>query len=63
MAERIAVHAGGIAVVGDLLYVADTVFGVRLFRLGDVMRVEGSGAHGHGWRSGSPWLTWAATGT
>jgi hypothetical protein len=38
----VPVHAGGIAVWGDLLYVADTVFGVRLFRLGDVMRVPGS---------------------
>ncbi len=35
----VAVHAGGIAVWGDLLYVADTVSGVRLFRLGDAMRV------------------------
>jgi hypothetical protein len=43
----VAVHAGGIAVHGDLLYVADTVSGVRLFRLGDVMRVGGSGARGH----------------
>jgi hypothetical protein len=35
----VPVHAGGIAVVGDLLYVADTVSGVRLFRLSDVLRV------------------------
>ena len=35
----VPVHAGGIAVLGDLLYVADTVAGVRVFRLGDVLRV------------------------
>jgi hypothetical protein len=35
----VRVHAGGIAVRGDLLYVADTLFGLRIFRLGDVMRV------------------------
>jgi hypothetical protein len=35
----VPVHAGGIAVHGDLLHVADTVFGVRLFRLRDVLRV------------------------
>jgi hypothetical protein len=33
----VPVHAGGIAVHGDLLYVADTLVGVRLFRLGDVL--------------------------
>jgi len=36
--RAVKVHAGGIAVYGDLLYVADTVSGLRLFRLGDVMR-------------------------
>jgi hypothetical protein len=36
----VPVHAGGIAVLGDLLYVADTLFGVRLFRLRDAMRVR-----------------------
>jgi hypothetical protein len=36
---RVGVHAGGIAVVGDLLYVADTLGGVRVFRLGDVVAV------------------------
>ena len=35
----VPVHAGGIAVLGDLLYVADTWAGVRVFRLGDVVRV------------------------
>jgi len=35
----VPVHAGGIAVHGDLLHVADTVFGVRVFRPGDVLRV------------------------
>ncbi|MFH5823407.1 hypothetical protein [Georgenia sp. AZ-5] len=34
----VRVHAGGIAVVGGLLYVADTLHGVRIFRLDDVMR-------------------------
>jgi len=37
----VPVHAGGIAVQGDLLYVADTAFGARVFRLGDVMRLPG----------------------
>ncbi|GAA2724397.1 hypothetical protein [Cellulomonas aerilata] len=36
---RVGVHAGGIAVVGDLLYVADTLGGVRVFRLADVVAV------------------------
>lgn len=35
----VPVHAGGIAVLGDLLYVADTLAGVRVFRLGDVVHV------------------------
>jgi len=35
----VPVHAGGIAVVGDLLHVADTIAGVRVFRLSDVLRV------------------------
>lgn len=35
----VPVHAGGIAVLGDLLYVADTYAGVRVFRLDDVLRV------------------------
>ena len=34
----VRVHAGGIAAVGDLLYVADTLHGVRVFRLGDLLR-------------------------
>ena len=34
----VPVHAGGIAVRGNLLYVADTIAGVRVFRLGDVLR-------------------------
>jgi hypothetical protein len=60
---RVPVHAGGIAVVGDLLYVADTRAGVRLFRLDDVARADtrrlpsdlpGSGAWRalRAWRSG-----------
>lgn len=35
----VPVHAGGIAVLGDLLYVADTRAGVRVFRLSDVLRI------------------------
>ncbi len=35
----VPVHAGGIAVHGEHLLVADTLFGVRVFRLGDVMAV------------------------
>lgn len=35
----VPVHAGGIAVLGDLLYVADTFAGVRVFSLSDVARV------------------------
>lgn len=34
----VPVHAGGISVVGDRLLVADTLRGVRVFRLGDVLR-------------------------
>lgn len=36
---RVPVHAGGIAVLGGLLYVADTRAGVRVFRLDDVLRL------------------------
>ena len=35
----VPVHAGGIAALGDLVYVADTFAGVRVFRLADVVRV------------------------
>ena len=47
--STVPVHAGGIAVCGDLLYVADTLFGARVFRLGDVMRIprRRRGAHGY----------------
>ena len=37
---RVRVHAGGIAVHGGHLYVADTLFGVRVFRLHDLMQVR-----------------------
>ncbi|MGY1808571.1 hypothetical protein ACI8AF_14480 [Blastococcus sp. SYSU D00669] len=40
---RVPVHAGGIAVCGDLLHVADTLAGVRVFRLGDVLRAPRGG--------------------
>lgn len=47
---RVPAHAGGIAVRGDMLYVADTDSGVRLFRLGDVLRVvEPPAATRRGW--------------
>jgi len=39
----VPVHAGGMAVLGDLLYVADTIAGVRVFRLSDVLHVPGRG--------------------
>jgi hypothetical protein len=35
----VPVHAGGIAVCGEFLLVADTLLGVRVFHLGDIMRV------------------------
>ena len=37
-AAPVRVHAGGLAVVGDLLYVADTLLGVRVFRLDDLQQ-------------------------
>jgi hypothetical protein len=39
LVRPVPVHAGGIAVHGDVLHVADTLFGVRVFRLGDLLRV------------------------
>ncbi|WP_157943932.1 hypothetical protein [Blastococcus atacamensis] len=50
----VPVHAGGIAVHGDHVLVADTRRGVRIFRLGDVLALpqDSSGAAGkasHGW--------------
>jgi hypothetical protein len=46
-AGTVRVHAGGIAVLGDLLFVADTVFGVRVFRLADVLRVPSPARSGY----------------
>ena len=37
----VGVHAGGIAVHGDHLLVADTLFGLRVFRLADLVRLPG----------------------
>ena len=37
--RSVPVHAGGIAVLGDLLYVADTLAGVRVFDLRDLAQV------------------------
>ena len=42
----VPVHAGGIAVHGDVLLLADTLAGVRVFRLDDVMAVPGRGPRG-----------------
>ena len=42
----VTVHAGGIAVHGDHLFVADTLFGFRVFRLADLLRVPGRPRHG-----------------
>ena len=39
--RTVRVHAGGIAVHGDHLFVADTLFGFRVFRLADLMRLPG----------------------
>jgi len=49
----VPVPAGCIAVHGDLLFVADTVFGMRIFRLGDVLRVPRglAGTDAGGWRA------------
>lgn len=40
--ERVKTHAGGIAVVGRRLYVADTWDGLRVFDLGRMMRARGA---------------------
>ena len=42
----VPVHAGGIAVSGDLLLVADTLFGLRVFALADLMRVPAATGEG-----------------
>lgn len=42
----VPVHAGGIAVSGDLLLVADTLSGVRVFRLADLARAPAPGRWG-----------------
>ena len=44
--RSVPVHAGGIAVSGGLLLVADTVFGLRVFRLADVMRTPPAAGRG-----------------
>lgn len=56
----VRVHAGGLAWVGDLLYVPDTRHGFRVFALDSLLRVDGSdnaligrqsdGFHAHGYR-------------
>ena len=51
---NVRVHVGGIAVLGDRLHVADTVFGVRVFRLEDILRVPRRPLRA---RAGA-WLRW-----
>ena len=43
----VGVHAGGLALVGDRLYVAATYGGLRRFELGDILRVRGRGPFGY----------------
>lgn len=38
--RAVKIHAGGMAWFGDLLYVADTVHGFRVFDLGRILRVD-----------------------
>jgi hypothetical protein len=45
--DPVRVHAGGIACVGDRLFVAATFGGIREFRLSDITRAPG--ARGHRW--------------
>jgi hypothetical protein len=43
----VEVHAGGLAWVGDSLFVAATFGGLREFRLADIVRLPGRGLFGH----------------
>ena len=43
----VGIHAGGLALVGDRLYVAATYGGLRRFELGDILRVRGRGPFGY----------------
>ena len=43
----VEIHAGGLAVVGDRLYVAATYGGLRTFVLSDILRVRGRGPFGY----------------
>ncbi|MEO7721076.1 MAG: hypothetical protein ABIS08_04070 [Pseudolysinimonas sp.] len=43
----VAIHAGGLAVVGTRLYVAATYGGLRRFDLDDILRVRGRGPFGY----------------
>jgi hypothetical protein len=45
--RAVEIHAGGLAVVGDRLYVAATYGGLRTFRLGDILRTRGRGSFGY----------------
>lgn len=46
-AAPVSVHAGGIAWVGERIHVADTFGGLRVFEVGDILRVRRPG----GWRA------------
>ncbi len=43
----VGIHAGGLALIGDRLYVAATYGGLRRFELGDILRVRGRGPFGY----------------
>jgi hypothetical protein len=43
----VTIHAGGLALAGDRLYVAATYGGLRRFELGDILRVSGRGPFGY----------------
>lgn len=43
--ERVRVHAGGIAWVGELLFVADTTRGLRVFDTAGIVRADGDDAY------------------
>ncbi len=58
----VKIHAGGIAWVGDLLYVADTVHGLRVFDASRLLRTPGGGhlmAQIGAYRDEGGGLTWS----
>lgn len=52
----VRVHAGGLALAGDLLLVADTVAGLRAFALADALRRDGELLLPQRFRVRPPWL-------